>query len=129
MGTVNMVKTNMHRILEVSGIDVDANNCISRSEFEQLLMIPEAVRQIKEVGVDAVGLVDYADFIFDDGKKELSFSDFFEILLSLRGKNAATVKDIVDLRKFVFQMLCSGQELVPERSTQFSNCLLSEDSV
>jgi len=100
--TVNTVKTSMERIMELTGVDVDANNAISRTEFEQLLEVPTAARLINEIGVDVVGLIDYADLIFDGGQKELSFSEFFEVLLSLRGKNAATVKDIVDLRKFIY---------------------------
>jgi hypothetical protein len=100
--TLNTVKTSMERIMELSGVDTDANNAISRAEFEQLLEVPTAARLINEIGVDVVGLIDYADLIFDGGQKELSFSEFFEVLLSLRGKNAATVKDIVDLRKFIY---------------------------
>merc|ERR1711920_807805 len=55
-----------------------------------------------------IGLVDFADFIFDgDGcgaeedEPELDFPKFMDVVLQLRGSNNATVKDVVDLRKFV----------------------------
>jgi hypothetical protein len=66
-----------------------------------------------------VALVDLADFIFEDiGEvdleaddttgapqhahgKTMTFPDFLDLLLQMRGANTATVKDIVDLRKFV----------------------------
>merc|ERR1712039_816160 len=56
---------------------------------------------MQEVGVDVVGLVEYSGFIFKDS--EMSFTDFVELILQLRGTNQATVKDIVDLRKQVMQ--------------------------
>jgi len=77
---------------------------ISQEEFESLLVNPRAAKMVKEVGVDVVGLVELSDFIFQ-GKKELAVDEFFRILLQLRGSNTATVKDIVDMRKFIVQEL------------------------
>merc|ERR1719163_2231847 len=85
-------------MLKDSGIDEDGNKHISQAEFEMLLLNPEAARTIQEIGVDVVGLVDFADHIFQDGV-ELSFVDFMELVLQLRGSNGATVRDIVYLRK------------------------------
>jgi hypothetical protein len=104
---VKEVKANMLKLLEMTGADVNANNCISRPEFLRLLEIPQAVRMIADVGVDPVALLDYTEFIFESEEKELSFSEFFDVLLSLRGNNSATVKDVVDLRKFVSSMMAS----------------------
>jgi len=81
-------------------VDLDQSSTISRREFEGLLMLPEAARTIQAVGVDVVGLVDFADFIFPDDA-ELSFGDFMELILQFRGSNTATVRDIVELRKFM----------------------------
>jgi hypothetical protein len=58
------------------------------------------VRALTEVGVDVIGLVDFADVIFEDDD-ELSFGRFMEIVLELRGSNSATVKDIIELRKLL----------------------------
>merc|ERR1712157_205049 len=62
-------------------------------------MGPEAAKIIQDIGVDVIGLVDFLDYIFKDGP--LSFGDFMELMLALRGTNTSTVKDIVDLRRYV----------------------------
>ena len=61
--------------------------------------VPTAARSYN-VGVDVIGLVDFTDYIFK-GDQKLTFPDFMEVILQLRGTNNATVKDLVDLRKVV----------------------------
>jgi len=97
---VTFVKNKLLSMLENNGIDGDDNQHISRHEFEQILVKPEAAKIIQDVGVDVVGLVDFVDFIFKDDT-ELSFPRFMELMLELRGTNTATVKDVVDMRKWV----------------------------
>lgn len=102
--TVQFVKTKLISMLDTCGIDADGNHYISKDEFEALILMPKAARIIQEVGVDVVGLVDFADFIFQDGI-ELSFEEFLAVVLQLRGSNGSTVRDIVDLRKFFLNQL------------------------
>jgi len=85
----------------VEELDKNGDNCISKAEFVKILENAEAVRSLQDVGVDVVGLVDFADVIFEDGAQELSFEKFMDIVLQLRGTNTASVKDIVELRKLV----------------------------
>jgi voltage-gated sodium channel len=101
--TVSFVKTKLLAMLETSGIDQDHNRKISKVEFDNLLINPPAAKIIQEIGVDVVGLVDFSDHIFEDGTRELSFPDFMDLVLQLRGCNTATVRDMVDLRKFLSQ--------------------------
>lgn len=110
---LNFVKNRMQQMLTDSGLDADGDGMINKDEFEKLLDIPEAARALSEVGVDVVGLVDFADFIFGmEGDVELTFADFMEVVLQLRGNNNATVKDIVDLRKFFAQEMANAEEKV-----------------
>jgi len=110
--TVASVKATIQKVMRESGLDKDSDGKISREEFSQLLGFPEACNALSDVGVDVLSLVDNLDFIFpeeedEDGViqvRELSFGDFMELVLMLRGCNHATVKDIVDLRKFVRTM-------------------------
>lgn len=97
---VNYVKGTLLHMLQTSGLDADGDHQIARNEFEALLQNPGAAKALQEVGVDVIGLVDFTDFIFKDGK-QLSFPDFMDMVLQLRGSNTATVKDLVDLRKVV----------------------------
>merc|ERR1719419_1250492 len=102
--TVQWVKVKLLEVMESTGLDEDGNLHISRSEFERLLLNPKAAKMVQEVGVDVVGLVDFADFIFENDR-ELTFAEFMELVLQLRGSNTATVKDIVDLRKLIVSEL------------------------
>mmetsp|Transcript_34779 Transcript_34779/g.64434 ORF Transcript_34779/g.64434 Transcript_34779/m.64434 type:complete len:179 (-) Transcript_34779:59-595(-) len=67
------------------------------------------------MGVDVVALVDLCDFIFQD-EMYLDFRHFMDLVMQLRGSNQATVKDIVDLRRFItmeFNALLHALELIP----------------
>jgi len=101
-------------------IDQDGSMSISKAEFKQILENAEAARCLQDVGVDVVNLVDFADAIFidDSGEEELelSFSKFMEVVLNLRGSNHATVKDIVDLRKFIRKVVPRGVQNLTDQS-------------
>lgn len=105
--TITMVKAKLKHIMINSGIDKNNDGNISEDEFKQMLENVEAAKILQEVGVDVVGLVDVAEFIFEDveedeeGERNLSFPKFVDVILNLRGSNTATVKDVVDLRKFM----------------------------
>jgi len=97
---INTVTAELRRTLSLHGLGTEGDALISRDEFGDFLAKPYALRALKDIGVDAVGLVDFADFIFADAQ-DITFAHFMDTILQLRGSNVATVKDIVDLRKFV----------------------------
>mmetsp|Transcript_140864 Transcript_140864/g.357866 ORF Transcript_140864/g.357866 Transcript_140864/m.357866 type:complete len:772 (-) Transcript_140864:154-2469(-) len=100
---VSFVKGRVWKIVEE--IDQDGDMSISKNEFKQILENVHACRALQDVGVDVIGLVDFAETIFEDEngreKESLSFPDFMDLVLQLRGSNVATVKDIVELRKLI----------------------------
>jgi len=80
------------------------------------------------VGVDVVGLVDIKDTLFEtdatmeedpsvegEGRK-LSFSDLMNLVLDLRGGNTATVRDIVNLRKYIHGRLAAMEQKLAKPS-------------
>lgn len=85
----------------VKSLDTDINGRVSYNEFKQILANPDALSALEQVGVDPIGIVDFADLFFlEDGKPiELTFEQFMEMVLDLRGSNGATVKDIMNLWK------------------------------
>eukprot|EP00928_Gymnodinium_smaydae_P096096 TRINITY_DN8416_c0_g2_i2.p1 TRINITY_DN8416_c0_g2~~TRINITY_DN8416_c0_g2_i2.p1 ORF type:complete len:579 (+),score=75.29 TRINITY_DN8416_c0_g2_i2:22-1737(+) len=90
--------------------DEDSDGMISRDEFKQLLSNTEALKALNDVGVDPAALVDISDVLFESPEddlpynKHLSFSEFMQLVLEMRGSNAATVRDVVFLKKFVRQL-------------------------
>mmetsp|Transcript_14749 Transcript_14749/g.44107 ORF Transcript_14749/g.44107 Transcript_14749/m.44107 type:complete len:279 (+) Transcript_14749:1-837(+) len=109
--SVNFTKDKLLNMLHTSNLDADGDNMISRNEFGCLLQNPEAANALKELGVDVVALVDLTEYVFEKSD-ELDFPDFMEVVLQLRGSNKATVKDIVDLRKFVRQEIDKLRQLL-----------------
>jgi len=98
------VKDSLSKMLDDLHIDIDKSNCINKSEFQALIVQPKAVSLIRALGVDIMGLVDFSDFIFADDRA-LSYAEFMSMVLELRGSNNATVRDIVELRKWLMQEL------------------------
>jgi len=99
----------------ISSINEDGDDSVSRSEVQAIMEKPGAVRALHRIGVDVINLVDLIDFIFKD-REELEFGEFMEVVLQLRGSNAATVKDVMDLRKTVTYECKRIEELVEQKT-------------
>merc|ERR1712039_432851 len=97
---VDFVKDELYGFL--NDVDEDHDQCLSKSDFEALVILPACAKTWAHVGVDVVGLTDFMDYIFED-KDKISFQKFMELVLQLRGTNTATVKDIVDMRRFMVE--------------------------
>jgi hypothetical protein len=82
----------------LANIDAHEIPDMSRECFEEFLTSKGVISLLQDCGVDAVALLDSADMIFEEkeknGKQGLSFVDFVEIVLNMRGTNPATVKDV-----------------------------------
>ncbi|CAE7747785.1 Cacna1h, partial [Symbiodinium sp. CCMP2456] len=93
--------------------DEDGDNLLSEKEFVNLLKKPKAARALMSLGVDVSAAYDYGKLLFEDGEKA-SFVDFMQAMLTLRGSNKTTVKDIVELRKFLSEEFHQVETLVCE---------------
>jgi len=80
--------------------DIGGDNMFGVNEFKHMLNTAGCAKDLNDVGVDAVALVDHADFIYRN-KDELTFSELLAVLLGLRGGNDPKVQDLVQLRKFL----------------------------
>jgi hypothetical protein len=101
--TVTMLASQLRGQFEALGRDVEAP--ITKYEFASLLAMPEITVIVQGVGVDAVILLEMADIIFDDPKRDadggLTFQGFVECILNMRGSNPATVKDVKELVRVI----------------------------
>eukprot|EP00927_Polykrikos_kofoidii_P019652 TRINITY_DN19214_c0_g6_i1.p1 TRINITY_DN19214_c0_g6~~TRINITY_DN19214_c0_g6_i1.p1 ORF type:complete len:782 (-),score=142.61 TRINITY_DN19214_c0_g6_i1:121-2466(-) len=124
---VSYVQSKLEKVMAI--IDEDGGGTISRDEFMLILENLEAMEALHDVGVDVVGLVDFADFIFGDDSEveesipevELTMPEFMEVILQLRGSNNATVKDIVDLRKFITNSLQQTAKQIESSQNRLSS--------
>eukprot|EP00928_Gymnodinium_smaydae_P001721 TRINITY_DN10616_c2_g1_i2.p1 TRINITY_DN10616_c2_g1~~TRINITY_DN10616_c2_g1_i2.p1 ORF type:complete len:144 (-),score=32.10 TRINITY_DN10616_c2_g1_i2:52-483(-) len=88
---------------------------MNQDQFRNFLMDPNCIRAIHEVGVDALGLVELGSYFFSSSEDgTISFSDMLDIVLQLRGSNTCTVKEIVDLRKYLFVEMSQLKDLIYE---------------
>jgi len=85
----------------VKELDKNNDGTLCWEEFQQILDYPDALQALESVNVDAEGMVDMAeDFFFDDGEPlAVTFEEFMEMVLDLRGGQQSTVKDIMGLGK------------------------------
>ncbi|CAK0864923.1 unnamed protein product [Prorocentrum cordatum] len=99
-------------------LDTSGNGRLSQEEFVQLVSDAQAVKLLDEMGIDPISLIDMAPTIFepreddsdddsDDGVerldsskgREIDFQEFMKVVLDLRGSNAASLKDLRELKK------------------------------
>jgi len=119
---VNYVKLRMEQIMD--SLDIDSDGMITKEEFRSIIQTPEACMALHEVGVDVVGLVDLCDIIYDNCQDQLSKTVLLETVLSLRGSNSATVKDMVDLRKVLVTQLAMTEDRLEEKlSDRITACV------
>jgi voltage-gated sodium channel len=100
---ITYVKLQIEQLLEIDedGGESGHGQLITKEEFDKLILSPQATRIIQDIGVDILGLIDFAENSMFKDKTELTFSEFMELVLSLRGTNMATVQDVVFLRLFM----------------------------
>eukprot|EP00747_Dinoflagellata_sp_TGD_P125246 gnl/TRDRNA2_/TRDRNA2_174129_c1_seq2.p1 gnl/TRDRNA2_/TRDRNA2_174129_c1~~gnl/TRDRNA2_/TRDRNA2_174129_c1_seq2.p1 ORF type:complete len:915 (+),score=198.81 gnl/TRDRNA2_/TRDRNA2_174129_c1_seq2:187-2745(+) len=106
-------------------MNVDVNLPIVKEKYQELLMSPQIFNIVHAVGVDVINLVEMADMIYEDVPDGLDFVDFVRIVLSMRGTNPATVKDVKEQLRVIKNvvketvnefMLQIGEELTQLRS-------------
>lgn len=116
---ITVMKDVLERCLE-GGFDANGDDYVDRDEFFRMLKKPEVLKAMKEIGIDITATVDFSDVIFDDGEfedgspkyKKLKLADFMENLMQFRGDNTATVRDMVDLRKWLKGVLKRQSQLL-----------------
>jgi len=102
-----VVADGLMNVVAKTGVDVRAGQQgtrISEKELHAILADPDGARLLEILEVDIIQFVDLADFIFMEEAQEgqdLSFNEFMDVVLSLRGGNAATVKDFQALRQAI----------------------------
>jgi len=109
---IAQVKAGLENLMHT--FDKDSKSTLSKYELEGLLVNPSFCKIINEAGVDIPGLVDVAEFHFFAKGDEVSFTNFLSLVLQLRGTNTLTVRDAVNLRKFLVEEIRSAEARLTE---------------
>eukprot|EP00928_Gymnodinium_smaydae_P084560 TRINITY_DN6781_c0_g1_i1.p1 TRINITY_DN6781_c0_g1~~TRINITY_DN6781_c0_g1_i1.p1 ORF type:complete len:697 (+),score=125.69 TRINITY_DN6781_c0_g1_i1:217-2091(+) len=72
---------------------------VSKEQLVQSFGKIEVFKALENCGIDVFGLVDLLEYIFRNG--DLSFAALMEVILQLRSCCDVTVRDLVDIRKFI----------------------------
>jgi hypothetical protein len=85
----------------VEALDANGDKRISMQEFQNMMDNREVLSALEQVGVDPVGMADFAEtFFFDENKQpiEISFERFMELIYDLRESKFSTVKDLLSFK-------------------------------
>lgn len=93
------VRKDIENSLESIGMTEEICSVISRSSMMRSLQNKEVASKLEEIGVDVDALCDFVH-VFET-ETIMTIEDFVEMVVQFRGAKAATVRDIVDFRKFV----------------------------
>jgi len=94
--------------LVIKELDQDEDFKLSKKEFLDILVNPTAAQALADIGVDPIGVIEFADLIFSNEvglEAELSFEEFMDVILQLRGTNSSTVRHMVELKHMIAQQL------------------------
>lgn len=116
---INHMKEGLSQLLLQA--DNDCSGKVTIKEFVQLLKNRSAVQFLSSVGIDAIALVDISEYLFK-GVETYEYTDMVGALLELRGSNTCTVKDIIDLRKWLIHQLQEINDSVVTQGRQLK-CL------
>jgi hypothetical protein len=90
-------------------LDQDGSGTISKEEFDVLIHDPQMTSSFFDLGVDIVAVADFAKFIFEQCD-EISYADFGKLVGHFRGTKVSTIKDVMDVRRYVTMELLSLEE-------------------
>jgi hypothetical protein len=89
-----------------AALDVNNSGGISSDEFDIIIHDPLMTASFDELGVDIVSVAHFARFIYQQCE-EIAYSDFGILVGQFRGTKNATVKDIMDMRRYLTMELLS----------------------
>lgn len=101
------VERQIHRLAEE--LDTDGSGTITQAEFDIILHDPALTTSFYDIGVDLVGLADFARFIFDQCD-EITYSEYAQLVCEFHGSKITTVKDLMALRRYLSMELLSLED-------------------
>merc|ERR1712232_102225 len=91
---------------------------LAKSEFQGLLETSEVISILAGVGCDVMALADSSELIYDDIDKVgcgMSFENFVDTVLNMRGTNTAHVRDITQWFRVIKVLLNESTRVVSKK--------------
>lgn len=88
----------------VEALDEDESGTITKDEFEDLVHSEAGLMSLDRLGVDIPAFSEFCSLFFQKGS-HIALGDFCNLVVQFQGSKAATVKDVVDMRKFITMQL------------------------
>ena len=107
------------------GDDVES---LKQSELMEILASAKTLGSLKLLGVDAAILQEMvlAHFKEDQYASEMPLQHFVELVMQLRGANTASVKDVVDLRKCLADLLDAQHHYLQQISRKMDETMAAK---
>jgi len=107
----------------MEALGVDHKKTIPHEQFGKILASPEMLSALSGFDVDPFAVADAAEFVFADMEKEaeldplnaqsgLTFEVLIDLVLKMRGKNPATVKDVKESTRIMKAMVNKMEESI-----------------
>lgn len=110
--SVTLVQGKLERLVGLVGFGGDDiedpdSVIIPKRDFMALISMPRVAEALKDLGVDIFGLLDLSDDLYGEDAEEMTLRRFLDLMLQLRSDNNATVRDLVDLRRYMRKVVSS----------------------
>jgi len=107
VGVVATVEAETNQLSELKNILLDndfslgEDDDITMDEIKLVLCDPAIVARLRGLGIDTAALLDHSMVVFRDNKT-ITMHDFWQLAVQHRGGSFAKVKDLVNMRQFLY---------------------------
>jgi voltage-gated sodium channel len=108
LGKINYLHHNLENIVEC--YMVEGSDSINAQTFELIMRNADVLHTLQICGTDLDGLMTLTEILFPYDDSEITFPEFFSVVVRLRKGKPASVSDIIGLQEFTKQKLDTLEE-------------------
>lgn len=112
-------------------LDADLNGQVSKTELAKITQLPQAIKVLEELEVNAANLLEVTEQLYEDDKaagrvQEVTREELMEVILKVRGNREVSMHDLVearcDLRRLMNRRVDEITSMIQELSDRFDRC-------
>jgi hypothetical protein len=108
LGKIDYLHRNLEKIVEC--YMVEGSDSINAQTFELIMRNADVLHTLQICGTDLDGLMTLTEILFPYDDSEITFPEFFSVVVRLRKGKPASVSDIIGLQEFTKQKLDTLEE-------------------